>query len=79
VLADFRGEAMNHTAFVYAQGHSMVRFVADRFGLDGLRGWLRAMAAGGTLDEASRSALATPWAEVDAAWRESVGDRGAEQ
>lgn len=71
-LADFRGEAMNHMAYVYGQGHSMVRFVVATYGIEGLRGWLRSMAGGATLDEASREALGTPWAEIDAAWRHSL-------
>lgn len=71
-LADFRGEAMNHMAYVYGQGHSMVRFVVETYGIDGLRGWLRSLAGGASLDEASRAELGTAWDEIDAAWRHSL-------
>lgn len=76
-LADFRGEAMNHMAFVYGQGHSIVRYIVDAYGIEALRGWLRAMAGGKTLDEATREALGVEFGALDAAWRGSIND-GAE-
>lgn len=71
-LADFRGEAKNHTFHVYRQGHHMVGYVSERFGREGRNTWLRALARGLTLDEASREALGIPFGELDADWRGSL-------
>jgi hypothetical protein len=50
----------------------MLGFISERFGRDRRNAWLAAMAQGQSLDEASRSALDQPFAEVDRAWRESL-------
>ncbi|MFM9994629.1 MAG: peptidase MA family metallohydrolase [Phycisphaerales bacterium] len=71
-LGDFRGEARTHTFHVYRQGHHMVGYVSERFGREGRNTWLRALARGLTLDEASREALGLPFGELDAEWRESL-------
>ncbi len=73
-LADFRGQAMNHQAHVYAQGHHAIRYLIDEYGIERVRAWLRFLAGGATLDEASRFTLEASWADIDAAWRASIGD-----
>ncbi len=73
-LADFRGEAMNHQTHVYAQGQHMIRYLIDGYGIEQVRAWLRFLAGGATLDEASRFTLEKSWADIDAAWRASIGD-----
>lgn len=71
-LADFRGEAANHGAVVYTQGHHMLGYISERFGRERRNGWLRAMASGASLDEATREALGVSFEELDRGWRESV-------
>lgn len=71
-LADFRGEAMKHQAHVYSQGHHMVAYVANRFGQATLVAWLRAMANGQSLDEATQAALGTTWSSIDTDWRATL-------
>lgn len=75
-LADFRGEAMNHMGHVYNQGHSMVRFIVDTYGIEKLRAWLRILAGGATLDKASTNALSESWDDIDQAWRAHMTDPG---
>jgi hypothetical protein len=75
-LADFHkvqdSSPRDLQAKVYKQGHHMLMYISDRFGRDARNAWLRAMAQGKTIDQASRDALKMGWDELDAAWRESV-------
>ncbi|MCC5823823.1 MAG: hypothetical protein LAT64_08750 [Phycisphaerales bacterium] len=68
-LADFRGEAMNHMRAVYTQGRSMLAYLGERFGRDRRNAWLRAMAAGGTLEAATKGVLGMTFEQLDADWR----------
>ncbi|QYU68435.1 hypothetical protein J4558_27165 [Leptolyngbya sp. 15MV] len=72
LLADFRGEARNHIDRVYTQGHHMVGYVSSLAGRDGRNAWLRAMARGLSLDQATREALGMTFEELDRRWRESL-------
>ncbi|RMH13112.1 MAG: hypothetical protein D6695_04950 [Planctomycetota bacterium] len=72
-LSDFRGEAMNHQGHVYAQGHHMIVFLVEQFGLEKLIEWLRAQAQGDALDDASRAVFGMSWADIDQAWQKSLG------
>jgi hypothetical protein len=67
-LADFRGEAANHYAEVYAQGHAMLRHVSARFGQEACNRWLREMAQSADLEGATKTALGASFEEIDAAW-----------
>lgn len=69
-LADFRGEAMNHAHQVYAQGRSMLAFVGERHGRTVRNRWVRAMAEGHTLDDATRGVLGQGFDDLDRAWRD---------
>jgi hypothetical protein len=71
-LADFRGEALNHTMHVYRQGHHMLRFITARFGKEARNAWMIEMARGATLDGATRQVFEMGFAELDALWRESL-------
>ena len=71
-LADFHGEATQHMANVYAQGHHMVSYVSGRFGREGRNRWMREMAQGATLDDATMKELGLSFAALDKAWRESL-------
>ncbi len=75
-LADFRGEAMNHMGHVYNQGHSMIRYIVDTYSLDKMRAWLRMLAGGATLDEASMGTLGDSWSDIDQAWRARLANPG---
>ena len=76
-LADFRGEAANHYDHVYAQGQHMLGYISERFGRTGRNTWLREMAQGKSLEEASRIAFRREWAEVDRDWREEITQEAA--
>jgi hypothetical protein len=71
-LADFRGEATKHTINVYTQGHHMVGYVSQRFGRAGRNHWLRALAQGTSLDEATASELGVSFDQLDKDWRASL-------
>lgn len=72
-LADFRGEAANHTWHVYRQGHHMMRFVTERFGAAARNRWMIAMAKGADLEQATRDVFGMSFSELDRLWRESIG------
>lgn len=72
-LSDFRGEAMNHQAYVYTQGHHMIDYLARRFGLDEVVRWLAAMAQGESIENATDLVWHETWDQIDAEWRESLG------
>lgn len=70
-LADFHTVKTEDQMYVYSQGHHMLGFVSEKFGRSGRNAWLRAMAQGATLDDATRGAMKMSFAELDAAWRAS--------
>jgi hypothetical protein len=72
-LADFRGEAINHSTHVYRQGHQMMRYITGRFGKDERNTWMIEMARGASLDEATRKVFGMPFDQLDAEWRVSIG------
>lgn len=74
-LADFRGEAMNHARQVYVQGRSLLVYITDRYGQSTRTRWLRAMAQGRTLDEATRAVLGIDFTSLDAEWRATLTAR----
>jgi len=74
-LADFRGIDPRHQVHVYFQGHSMLGYVSDRFGRSGRNAWLRAMARGASLEEATRAVLGIAFDELDEGWRASISSR----
>jgi hypothetical protein len=78
LLADFRGEALNHTLHVYRQGHQMMRFMTERFGKDARNRWMIELSQGATLDEATRKLFDMSFAELDALWREGLTERAPE-
>lgn len=54
---------------VYSQGHHMINFITARFGDEARNTFLRTLAQGRPLDEASRTAFGVPFADLDAEWR----------
>ncbi|MBI4954129.1 MAG: hypothetical protein HY908_19045 [Myxococcales bacterium] len=71
-LADFEGAARAHTDAVYDQGRAMAAFVRGRHGDAGLRTWLRYLAAGASLEDATRETLGTSFADLERAFRAEV-------
>ncbi len=71
-LADFRGEAREHTGHVYKQGQHMLGYVSERWGRSGRNAWLTRMAQGESLDRATRGALGVSFDQLDREWRESL-------
>ncbi len=65
-------------AKVYKQGHHMMMYISDRWGKDGRNAWLRAMAQGKTIDEATRAVAGMSFDELDLAWRGRVKEMAAE-
>jgi len=71
-ISDFHTVDPSLTPMVYVQGHHMLGYISERFGRDGRNRWLRAMARGLSLDEATREALGMPFADLDRQWREHL-------
>jgi len=71
-LADFRTVKPELMGLVYLQGHAMVGFVSEQFSRESRNAWLKAMARGKSLDEATRSALGIGFDELDRLWRDSI-------
>lgn len=70
-LSDFHTVAAADQRHVYSQGHHMLGYVSEKFGREGRNKWLRAMAQGASLDEATRGAMKMSFEELDKAWRGS--------
>lgn len=68
-LSDFRGEAMNYGRQVYTQGRSMLAYIGQRWDRTTRNNWIRAMARGQTLDQATRSVLGLGFEDLDRDWR----------
>ncbi len=61
---------LKHQAYI--QGNHMVGHISQRWGREGRNAWLRAMAGGKSLDEATRACLGRPFDQLDREWRESL-------
>lgn len=75
ILADFKGEAVNHAMHVYLQGWSMIDYIDRTFGKDQRNAWFTRLGHGDTLDQATRAALSIAFNELDAQWRSSLLDQ----
>jgi hypothetical protein len=71
-LADFRGEARSFGGHVYTQGHHMMMYVSERFKRPARNAWLRLLAKGAKLEDATREALGVEFAKLDEDWRASI-------
>jgi hypothetical protein len=72
LLADFKGEAVNHAMHVYLQGWSMVDYIDRTFGKEMRNAWFIRLAHGDSVDAATRSALGVSFDELDAKWLASL-------
>jgi hypothetical protein len=74
-LADFHGEATQHTSHVYHQGHHMIGYITREFGREKRNTWLREMAGGRLIDDATRDVLGMSFADLDARWRRGLVEK----
>lgn len=77
-MADFHKCPDKWMQHVYSQGHHLVGYVSDKWGRSGRNKWLRLMAQGKTLDEATTDAFGMPFSDLDKKWRASLEDSEAE-
>jgi hypothetical protein len=71
-MADFRKTPQKWMMHVYKQGQHMLGYVSERFGREGRNAWLRAMAQGATLDDATQQVFKITFEQLDADWRASL-------
>ncbi|MBK7404365.1 MAG: hypothetical protein IPJ41_06940 [Phycisphaerales bacterium] len=71
-MADFRQTPLRLQPNVYVQGHHFVGWLSERFGRAARNTWLRALADGQGLDEATRTAFGDSFEDLDHAWRASL-------
>lgn len=75
-IADFRTtDQKKWGANVYKQGHHMLGYISEKFGKESRIKWLKTMAKGKTIDEASKEVLKMTFDELDKQWRESVTEK----
>lgn len=71
-MADFHNCPKKWMGHVYTQGHHMVGYISDTWHRKGRNAWLRALAQGKTLDEATTEALGLSWSDLAKQWRASL-------
>jgi len=71
-LASFENIEQQYYMHVYVQGVHMLKFITDSFGQTTRNNWVRTMAKGASLDEATREVLGMSFEELDQRWRESL-------
>lgn len=76
-LSDFHTVPITDYGLVYPQGHHMLAYISGEWGRTKRNAWLRAMAQGKTIDDATHEALGLSFAELDARWRESISAKPA--
>lgn len=74
-MADFRKTEKKWMTHVYKQGQHMLGYISEKWGRAGRNSWLRLMANGKTIDEATREVMGTPFADLDTRWRASLGNQ----
>jgi len=77
-IADFEKTSRKFMRNVYAQGHSMVAYISERWGADARNQWLRAMSQGASIDQATRAVMAMGFEELSVAWRATLPAEGEE-
>ncbi len=71
-ISDYMTAEQSLKQIAYTQGDHMMQFVTARWKREGRNEWLKSMAAGKTLDEATREAFKLSFADLDALWRKSL-------
>lgn len=72
LLADFRGEAVNHGMHVYLQGWSMIDYIDRSFGKEQRNAWFTRLGHGETLDQATRGVMSISFDELDTRWHDEL-------
>ncbi len=67
-LSDFKGEALNHTGYVYSHGWSMIRFITQHYGPHARNQWFAAMGQGASVEDATQSVLKVSFEDLDRMW-----------
>lgn len=75
-IADYDKAAQPVKRMAYFQGHHLMGYVSERWGRKGRNDWIRAVANGATLDEATTRVLGLTFAALDAQWRTSLASEG---
>lgn len=78
-IADYRTAAQPVKHLAYLQGHHMIGYISDRWGRSGRNRWLRSMAAGKSVDEATREVFGMTFPELDGAWRATLPAKSEEK
>ncbi len=71
-ITDFRSTKKDFGGHVYKQGQHMLGYISERFGRSKRNAWIRAMAQGSTIDEATKLVLDMSFTALDEAWRASL-------
>jgi uncharacterized protein YjaZ len=71
-IADYDKAAQPVKMMAYHQGHHMLGYISERWGREGRRNWLKAMARGENVDAATRDVFGMPFADLDKQWRSSL-------
>ena len=56
---------------------ALLGYISEKWGRTGRNSWLRLMANGKTIDEATRDVMGMPFADLDTQWRASLGSQPA--
>jgi hypothetical protein len=71
-MADFHKCPEKWQPQVYGQGHHILGYISDTWGRSGRNKWLKLMANGKSLDDATKEALGLSFAELDKKWRATL-------
>ena len=71
-IHDFNPDSLKLSLQVYNQGHHMCAWLTDRYGKKKRNEWLRAMAGGQSLEEASKQVFGTPFSKLAEEWQKVV-------
>ena len=77
-LTTFGDVTQENYGKVYTEGHHMLGYISERFGREKRVEWLRLMANGASLDDATKQALGVTFASLDDDWRASVAPKPGE-
>ncbi len=79
LLADFKGEAVNHAMHVYLQGWSMIDYIDHAFGKDTRNAWFTRLGHGATLDQATSEEMSISFEQLSDRWKQSLLDHNPPQ
>jgi len=78
-IADYHSARQEIKQLAYHQGRHLVGYVSEKWGRAGRNAWLRALAAGRNVDEATRQALGMSFEELDREWRKTFLEDSSER